>query len=110
MLFNFALDYANWIAQANQWGLKLNSTYQFLIYADDGNLLGESIHTVQKSTEALLVTSKETGLDVNVKKTKYMFMFQKAGQSHDIQTGKKTFESGAQFKYLGTTLTSKFHS
>jgi len=37
-------------------------TYQLLIYADDANLLGESICTVKENVEASLITSKETGL------------------------------------------------
>ena len=31
-------------------------------------------HTIKKNTYALLVTSKETGLEVNAKKTKHMFV------------------------------------
>jgi hypothetical protein len=38
-------------------------TYQLLIYADDANLLGESICTVKKNIEALLITSKENGFE-----------------------------------------------
>jgi hypothetical protein len=38
-------------------------TYQLLIYADYADLLGESICTVKKNVEALLVTSKENGLE-----------------------------------------------
>jgi len=34
--------------------------------------LTESIYTIQKNTEALLVTSKETGLEVNADKTNYV--------------------------------------
>jgi hypothetical protein len=45
--------------QASQEGLKLNRTHQLLVYADDVNVLGGSIHTVTKNTEALLVASKE---------------------------------------------------
>jgi hypothetical protein len=45
--------------QANQQGLKLNSTHQFLVYPDDDNILGGSIHTIKKNTEALVVTSKK---------------------------------------------------
>jgi len=38
-------------------------TYQLLIYADDADLLVESICTVKKNVEALLITSKEAGLE-----------------------------------------------
>jgi len=55
--------------------LKLSGTYQLLVYADD-NVLGRSIrvHTIKKNTETLIVASKETGLEVNADKTKYMVM------------------------------------
>jgi hypothetical protein len=39
-----------------------------LFYADD-NILGGSVHTVKKNTEALVVASKETGLEANADKT-----------------------------------------
>jgi hypothetical protein len=34
----------------------------------------ESIHTLQEITEALVVASKETGVEVNADKTNYMVM------------------------------------
>ena len=71
LFFNFALEYAIRRVQVNQDGLKLNGTHQFLVYADDVNVLGGSIHTVKENVEALIVTSKETGLEVNADKTKY---------------------------------------
>jgi hypothetical protein len=45
--------------------LKLNDTHKLLVYADDINILGGSIHTVKKNKEALVVATKQIGLEVN---------------------------------------------
>ena len=50
-------------------------THQLLVYDADVNILGGSVYTYyNKNTEALLVASKEIGLEVNADKTKYMVM------------------------------------
>ena len=49
LLFNFALEYAIRRDQVNQDGLKLNGTHQLLAYADDVNILGGSIRTVNEN-------------------------------------------------------------
>jgi hypothetical protein len=67
--FNFALEYANRKA-----GLKSNGTYQLLAYANDMNLLGDSIDTIKKNTETLIDASKEVDLEINVEKSKYMLL------------------------------------
>ena len=74
LLFNFAFEYAIRRDKANQEGLKLNGTHQFLVYADDVNILGGSMHAIKKNTETLVVASKEIGLDINAEKTKYRVM------------------------------------
>jgi hypothetical protein len=79
LLFNFALEYAIRRIQVNYDGLKLNGTYQLLVYADDVNMLGGSVHNINKNAEALLMTSKDTGLKINADKTKYIFI------SHEIR-------------------------
>jgi hypothetical protein len=71
--------------------LKLNGTHQLLAYADDVNLLGDDIDTINKNTQTLTDASKEVGLEVNVEKTKYMLVShdQNAGQNQDIEIRKQ---------------------
>jgi hypothetical protein len=88
--------------------LKLNNPHQLLFYADDVNILGESVHTVKENTEALLVGSKDSGLKVYVGKTRYMVLSRKqnAGLSHKLKFDNSSFKRMEGFKYLGTTLTN----
>ena len=87
LLFNFALEYAIRRVQVNRDSLKLNGTHQLVVNADDVNILGGRVHTIKEKAEVLIVASKETGLEVNADKTKYMFMSrdQNAGRSYGIQ-------------------------
>ena len=50
--------------------MKLNGTHQLLVYADDVNIVGGSVHTTKENTKALVAASKEIGLEVNANKTK----------------------------------------
>jgi len=50
-LFNFASKSAIRRVQVNQDGLKLNGTHQFVVYADDVNILDGSTHSIKKNTE-----------------------------------------------------------
>ena len=68
LLFNSALEYVIRRVQVILDGLKLNGTHQSLVYADDVNILGGSVHTIKEIAEALVVASKEIGLGVNAEK------------------------------------------
>ena len=57
----------------------------------------------------ILVATKETGLEVNADKTKYMIMSrdQNAGRIYSMMIDNSSIERVEKFKYLGTTLTNK---
>jgi len=99
--FSTLLEYANRRVQVNQDGLKLNGTHQLLVYVDDVNILGGSLHNIKENKEALVVASKEVGLEVNADKTKYMFISrdQNAGRSHNMTTDNSSFDSVEEFIY-----------
>ena len=66
-------------------------------------MLGRSIHTVMKNTEALVVAGKEIRLEVNVGETEYMVLSrdQDAGRSHSINVDSSYLEMTREYKYLG---------
>ena len=106
--FNFALEYAIRRVQVIQDGLKLNGTHQLLVHADGVNVLGGSVHNVKGKVEALIVTSKEIGLDVITDKSKSMVMHrnQNAGRSHRMKIN-NSFGRVEEFKYLATNITDQ---
>ena len=59
------------------------------------------------------MASKETGLEVNAGKTKYMIMSrdQNAGRSHNMRIDNSSFERGGRVQIFGNNLNkSKFYS
>jgi hypothetical protein len=79
-----------------------------LAYADDVNLLGDNIDTINKNTQSLNDANK-VGLEVNAETTKYMLVSrdQNTGQNREIKIGNRSFENVSQFKYLGMTVTNQ---
>ena len=113
LLFNFALEYAIKRVQVNQDGLTLNGTHQLLAYADGVIILGGSVHTVKENAEALVVATKEIGLEVNADKTKYMVMsrVRNAGRGHSVKTDNSSTERGGRVQISGNDDNrSKFYS
>ena len=49
---------------------KNDDTHQVLAYADDVDLIGDDIRTIERNAEVLLNACKDIGLAVNTGKTK----------------------------------------
>jgi hypothetical protein len=60
----------------------LTFTHRVQVYADDVSIFDENMNTAKVIIEALLVASKEAGLEANTGKT--MSVHQNVGQSHNF--------------------------
>jgi hypothetical protein len=77
-----------------------------LVYNDDMNLLGNNIHTTQKTKQRLIDANKEVDLEINAEETKYMLLshYQNAGQNHGTKIANRYTENVAQVKISGTNI------
>jgi hypothetical protein len=103
LLFNFASGYAFKRVQVNKDGLKLKGIHQLLVYVDDINMLGESVHNIKENADTLLLSSE---LEISADKSKYRVMSrgQTARGNHYIMIGNSSSARVEEFKYLGITL------
>ena len=71
--------------------------------------MGGSVHTVKENAEALVDATKETGIEVNADKMKYMVMSRdrNAGRGHSVKIDNSYIERVEEFRYLGMTLTDQ---
>ena len=64
---------------------------------------------MKENAKALVVATKEIGLEVNANKTKYIVMFRdrNAGRGYSVKIDNSSIERVEEFKYLGPTLTDQ---
>ena len=82
----------------------MKCTHQVLTYADDVNLIGDDIRTIERNAEVLLNAYKDIGLAVNTGKTKYMEIGRNRNTiaNEHIMIGSNSYEKVKSFKYLGS--------
>ena len=99
LLFNFALEYPIRKVQETNLGLDLNGAHQVLAYADDVNLTGGDIRTIERNAYVLLNACKDIGLAVNTGKTKYMGIGRHRGMiaNAHIKIGSDSYEKVKTF-------------
>jgi hypothetical protein len=95
LLYSFALGYG----PTEPKGLKLSGTHRLLICAEDVICWEGNTNTV-----TLLHSSSETGLEINVERTKYMTSLVTSMQDKTInmKTADRFLENVAKFRYPGT--------
>jgi hypothetical protein len=99
VLFSIDLEYAFMDVQGNQIGL--------LVCADDVNLLGGNINTMQINTEYLI----DAGLEVNAKENMYEYMslsrHESAGHNRDVKVANISLKMWHSSNYLVRTATNQ---
>jgi len=75
-----------------------------LRYADDTVLLAENMSDLQNMLNNDIISSRECGLTLNVKKTKYMIVIKTEVSNEDLYEEGEKLERVESYDYLGTTV------
>ena len=80
----------------------MNGTHQVLAYADDVNVIGDGIRTIERNADMLLNACKDNGLAANTGKTKYMEIGRRRSMmaNEHITVGSNSYGKAKTFKYF----------
>ena len=111
ILFNMVLEKVKQSIDETQGGLDIGGiNILTLAYADDVDVIGERAEQVGEMYDSYRAAAREVGLVVNESKTKVMRMSREEEQN-DIQQNDRVIIDGVEkvteFKYLGSTVTSR---
>jgi len=76
-----------------------------LDFADDLNLIGDSIVDTANAARVLEKAAKKIDLEINTEKTKIMELIESGEDPNESEN--LSYEKVSDFKYLGTTLSTK---
>lgn len=86
-------------------GIKVNGTYiNNLRYADDTILLAENMSDLQEMLNNVTKTSRQYGLTLNIKKTKYMVVTKEDSSPEKLYVERQELERVEKCNYLGTNV------
>jgi hypothetical protein len=107
-LFNLFLEHVLGEAlEAYQGGALINGRHvSNLRFADDIDLMGETVADAQDILHAVHLSSRRHGLEINIDKTKVLTVA-RVTQCTDITIENQKLEQVSHFKYLGTEVTEQ---
>jgi hypothetical protein len=106
LLFNIALEKIIRNVKNNNLGTNIGATQiNILGFADNLNLIGDSMEIVEQNINTLIEGAKLVGLKINQDKTKVMELLPNGEEN--VVINDYTFEKVKEFKYLGITITNK---
>jgi hypothetical protein len=107
-LLNLILEKAIRNIEINQGGRIYNRTLQYLVHADDFNLVSRSALMLSETFKQLEAESKNAGLTINESKTKYTINSRNKVRFRNVRSlnvGSYKFERVDKFEYLGSLVT-----
>ncbi|KAL4084353.1 hypothetical protein QTP88_028176 [Uroleucon formosanum] len=106
VLFNLTLEKVIRVLQDNEGGLLIGQNkIQILGFADDLDILGDSLSDTANAARVLEEVAKRKGLEINTEKTKIMELIESGEDPSESEN--LAYEKVSDLKYLGATLVQR---